>query len=100
MDKKQNFPGPRKEEASQSSPPTSPAAVEGSSSSTPKPAQPVSSPQAKGKGKGKPQEQDKGKDTDKARVITPELRKLLSRKVEVLPRQTVAQNGDGMPAAK
>lgn len=40
----------------------------------------------------------KGKSTEVvSKVITPELRKLLSRKVEVLPRKTVAQNGDGMP---
>lgn len=32
-------------------------------------------------------------------VISPELRKLLSREFEVLPRRTVAQKGDGMPAA-
>ncbi len=31
------------------------------------------------------------------KAITPELRKLLSRKVQVLPRKTVAQHGDGMP---
>lgn len=42
----------------------------------------------------------KGKATEepaKERIITPELRKLLSREVEVLPRKTVAQKGEGMP---
>jgi hypothetical protein len=46
--------------------------------------------------KGKAAEEGPAKD----RVITPELRKLLSRDVEVLPRKTVAQKGDGMPGAK
>lgn len=41
---------------------------------------------------------NKGKDAEPERVITPELRKLLSRNVEVLPRKTVAQKGDGMPS--
>lgn len=45
---------------------------------------------------------DKGKGRVSAKnipekVITPELRKLLSRKVEILPRKTVAEHGDGMP---
>lgn len=39
----------------------------------------------------------KGKNAEPAKTITPELRKLLSRKVEVLPRKTVAAKGDGMP---
>lgn len=39
---------------------------------------------------------DKGKQTEE-KIISPELRRLLSRKVEVLSRTTVAQNGDGMP---
>jgi len=30
------------------------------------------------------------------KVITPELRALLSRKVEVLPRKQVAKQGDGL----
>lgn len=68
IDKKENFPAPR--------------LSSGPSSEPPKPATAAS----------------KGKEAEAAaKVITPELRKLLSRKVEILPRQTVAQNGDGMP---
>ena len=70
VDKKQNFPAPRS--ANARSPQASP------------------SPTKSGKGKAADEEPE--------RVITPELRKLLSRNVEVLPRQTVAQKGDGMPS--
>lgn len=67
IDKKENFPAPRKSNTSSETPAT------GSSAS-------------------------KGKNIETAnKVITPELRKLLSRKVEILPRQTVAKFGDGMP---
>ncbi|KAF3356497.1 hypothetical protein VdG1_03777 [Verticillium dahliae VDG1] len=39
-------------------------------------------------------------DEARPKIITPELRQLLSRKVEVLPRKTVANLGDGLPAEK
>lgn len=32
-------------------------------------------------------------------MLTPELRKLLSRQVEVLPRKEVAKKGDGLAGA-
>ncbi len=68
IDKKENFPAPRL-----------------SSGTAPEPPKPAAAG-------------SKGKDAEAAaKVITPELRKLLSRKVEILPRKTVAQNGDGMP---
>jgi hypothetical protein len=67
IDKKENFPGPRKEGQA--------AEVEDKD---------------KGKGKASPKQLPE-------KVITPELRKLLSRKVEILSRSTVAQKGDGMP---
>lgn len=70
IDKKQNFPAPRAEASSQES------------------TQSQSKPQTPAKGKDAETEQ---------KVISPELRRLLSRKVEVLPRKTVAQKGDGMP---
>lgn len=69
VDKKANFPAPRKS----GSPP----------------------------GSSDKQQQKKGKkkaESEEPKVITPELRGLLSRNVEVLPRDTVAQKGDGMPS--
>jgi hypothetical protein len=78
VDKKENFPAPRKPEAEASN------AANGSSNS--------------GTGDSRTATPNKGKGKeDAARVITPELRKLLSKQVDVLPRTTVAENGDGMP---
>lgn len=71
IDKKENFPGPK-------TTPQSPSKPAPAGKTTP------------GKGKGKEEEPVK--------TITPELRKLLSRKVIVLPRKKVAENGDGMPS--
>lgn len=85
VDKKQNFPAPRKE---------SNAAPSGSASTSP--ADGASKPSPKSNNKN----DNKGKAVEEAppheRIITPELRKLLSKEVDVLPRNTVAQ-GDGMP---
>lgn len=81
MDKKQNFPAPRAKQKEG----TSTAADSESTTS----AQSMSS--NKGKAAASPST------PPKAKVITPELRKLLNRNVEVLPRKTVAQKGDGMP---
>uniref|UniRef100_A0A8H7KDN5 GTPase-activating protein GYP7 n=1 Tax=Bionectria ochroleuca TaxID=29856 RepID=A0A8H7KDN5_BIOOC len=77
VDKKENFPAPRKSEAEASN-------ANGSSNS--------------GTGDSRTATPNKGKGKeDAAKVITPELRKLLSKQVDVLPRTTVAENGDGMP---
>lgn len=84
IDKKQNFPAPRP--AGPSSP--GPSERQPQSPSSPLPAK-GNTAANKGKVAEEPKQQ---------KVITPELRKLLSRKVEVLPRKTVAQKGDGMPA--
>ncbi|EXU95631.1 Rab GTPase-TBC domain protein [Metarhizium robertsii] len=71
VDKKQNFPGPRASCSSE-----------------------ASSPQSQSQTQTPP----KGKETEtQQKVISPELRNLLNRKVEVLSRKTVAQKGDGMP---
>ncbi|GAB0134536.1 hypothetical protein EsDP_00002903 [Epichloe bromicola] len=75
IDKKQNFPAPRK----------------------------GSSPEGQVQSSGNPETQqspanNKGKGTEsQQKVISPELRRLLSKKVEILPRKTVEQKGDGMP---
>ncbi|KAK5627426.1 hypothetical protein RRF57_003141 [Xylaria bambusicola] len=72
IDKKQNFPAPRmRPNLGQSSSP---------SSASPLPQQ--------GSGKAPEQQSDK-------KTITPELRKLLSRNVEILPRKVVHKQGDG-----
>ncbi|KND93855.1 GTPase-activating protein GYP7 [Tolypocladium ophioglossoides CBS 100239] len=84
IDKKQNFPAPRP--AGPSSPGPWPQQPQSPSSSTP-----AKDNAAANKGKA-------AEEPRQPKVITPELRKLLSRKVEVLPRKTVAQKGDGMPA--
>ncbi|KAK9435475.1 Rab-GAP/TBC domain protein [Metarhizium brunneum] len=71
VDKKQNFPGPRASCSSE-----------------------ASSPQSQSQAQTPP----KGKETEtQQKIISPELRSLLNRKVEVLSRKTVAQKGDGMP---
>ncbi|KAG5970747.1 hypothetical protein E4U55_001477 [Claviceps digitariae] len=77
IDKKQNFPAPR----------------QGSSSSGEQ-----SSEVAQVQTQTMPVHNNKGKETEsQQKVISPELRKLLSRKVDVLSRKTVEQKGDGMP---
>ncbi|KXJ92635.1 GTPase-activating protein GYP7 [Microdochium bolleyi] len=83
IDKKENFPKAPKG-VSTASAPTSQAAGEQSPQATNKSAD-----------KGKKPE-DGAKETVK--VITPELRKLLSRTVEVLPRNEVKKKGDGFRA--
>ncbi|KAH7318313.1 putative GTPase activating protein [Stachybotrys elegans] len=55
-------------------------------------------PRLQGAGSSTTPSKDKGKAADKAeRIITPELRSLLNKNVEILPRKTVAQKGEGMP---
>ncbi|KAI1776389.1 GTPase-activating protein GYP7 [Hypoxylon cercidicola] len=74
IDKKQNFPAPR---VIKDSPPPRAA------STSPRPSE----------GNGKAAEEQAKKKT-----ITPELRKLLSRTVEVLPRKVVQKKGEGVAA--
>ncbi|RYP13652.1 hypothetical protein DL765_006782 [Monosporascus sp. GIB2] len=81
IDKKQNFPAPRARNDS----PTTPAG------------HPPSSP-----GSSQQQKKDTGKaasaEEQPKKVISPELRKLLTRDVEVLPRKVVKKKGDGLAA--
>ncbi|KAF5545105.1 GTPase activating [Fusarium napiforme] len=81
VDKKQNFPAPRfnQKEPSKSSEQTE------------------SGPSKGGKVAGKGKAAEPAATPPQPKTITPELRKLLSKEVEVLPRKTVAQKGDGMP---
>jgi TBC1 domain family member 15 len=75
VDKKQNFPKPRTPRQS-------------SSSSTPQADSEGSSATSNGK----------AKEDTAPKVISPELRKLLSREVEILPRNVVQKKGDGLAA--
>lgn len=80
VDKKENFPAPRR-------------SLGASSSSSDTPASPTAPRPAGGSTATSPA---KPADTDAAKkIITPELRKLLSRKVEILPRKDVVGKGDG-----
>ncbi|KAK3378049.1 rab-GTPase-TBC domain-containing protein [Podospora didyma] len=82
VDKKDNFPAPKLRQPSSPSPSTTTL-----SHSTP--AGPSSGPPTSPRG-------GTGITPEKAsKVITPELRRLLSRTVEVLPRKEVAKKGDG-----
>jgi hypothetical protein len=82
IDKKHNFPAPR-------------VLRNDSSSSAPAPAAPASPAAASG-----PATKDTGKSNEEQPLknISPELRKLLSRTVEVLPRKVVQKKGDGITA--
>ncbi|KIL91611.1 hypothetical protein FAVG1_05228 [Fusarium avenaceum] len=81
VDKKQNFPAPRYDQKS--------------SSGSSQPAESGTSKDNKSSGKGKATEP--APSPPQPKTITPELRKLLSKDIEVLPRKTVAQKGEGMP---
>ncbi|KAI6763116.1 hypothetical protein HG530_009096 [Fusarium avenaceum] len=81
VDKKQNFPAPRYDQKS--------------SSGSSQPAESGTSKDNKSSGKGKATEP--AASPPQPKTITPELRKLLSKDIEVLPRKTVAQKGEGMP---
>ncbi|KAJ4302205.1 GTPase activating protein [Collariella sp. IMI 366227] len=83
VDKKGNFPAPRPRPLSQ-----------GSASDAPSTG-PAGRDTGKAPAKQKPQQKDQKQQTETERVITPELRKLLSRNVEVLPRKEVAKKGMG-----
>ncbi|KAK7749608.1 GTPase activating protein [Cytospora paraplurivora] len=94
IDKKPNFPPPRLNMSTIASSllPPRPSSANKSRPTTPTPT--GGSPQQQGPNKGKQPESPR----DQIKVITPELRKLLSREVEILPRKDVANNGDGFLA--
>lgn len=89
VDKQENFPAPRRFGVGWSSPSRT------SIKQTP------DSPSSGGSGTSdNDSSKDKGKAAEtpaQAKVITPELRKLLNKNYLVLPRSTVSQQGDGMP---
>lgn len=93
IDKKQNFPAPRPADSASPASPLQSAPASGTA--------PASTPDGRNKTAAGGSGSNKGKaaETPQQKVITPELRKLLRKKFEVLPRKTVAQKGDGMPAS-
>jgi TBC1 domain family member 15 len=74
IDKKENFPQPRRQPTE--TPESNSASAADGSSPAPNTGKALEPAQV-------------------TRVITPELRKLLSKEVEILPRKTVAKGGDG-----
>ncbi|KAL8338007.1 hypothetical protein RB598_006745 [Gaeumannomyces tritici] len=107
IDKKDNFPAPRtsrpqlgqsSSSASTAAGGTDSASPSGPSSSTSQRNQPQ--PQS-GSAQGGAAKSPGGKAPEEVvKVITPELRGLLSREVKILPRNEVAQNGDGWAEKK
>lgn len=102
IDKKNNFPAPRftlNTAAPSLFPPRpSPSTANSSNNTNDRPTTPSGS-----NGSNQQDQGNKGKQTEppkspggRQKVITPELRKLLSREVVVLPRKEVAQKGDGI----
>ncbi|KAL2168615.1 hypothetical protein VTG60DRAFT_7101 [Thermothelomyces hinnuleus] len=98
VDKKGNFPAPRQrpvlDQASSSGPgPASGQGVQaGASDGRDTSKSPTAQPQQ--------QQQQQKQQKQPEKVITPELRKLLSRQVEVLPRPSAAKKGDGIAGTK
>lgn len=52
---------------------------------------------SRSKGKGKEEEEPT---TPQGKIVSPELRALMSRKVEVLPRKVVRSKGEGLKQAQ
>ncbi|KAG6039982.1 hypothetical protein E4U41_001743 [Claviceps citrina] len=106
IDKRQNFPAPREGSSSSSSPssPSGGTAGAGSPRSR-RPDQTSSSATAtapattnnNSNSNNKKGEETEAQQQQQQKMITPELRRLFSRQVEVLSRKTVEQKGDGMP---
>ncbi len=95
IDKQQNFPGPRLRPAPVSSASSASSAAAAASPSSP--TAPAPAPASPTSDASPPQRRETGKSPDQVqRVITPELRKLLSRDVDVLTRKEVAKQGDGL----
>lgn len=101
IDKKDNFPAPRfsrPPQLGQSSSATSTTTGGTSSASTSQQKQPQ--PQSGSAQGGAAKSPGRKAPEEVVKVITPELRGLLSREVKILPRNEVAQNGDGWAEKK
>jgi TBC1 domain family member 15 len=86
IDKKGNFPPPRLRKT-----PTTPTTSTSTESPTTGQSSSIDNDTSTTRDTGKGVDAQK----DVQKVISPELRKLLSRKVDILPRETVAGKGDG-----
>ncbi|RFU34663.1 hypothetical protein B7463_g1591, partial [Scytalidium lignicola] len=108
IDKKSNFPAPRvrqrvnananagaSESQRQTSPQGTSARTSGADTNITNTAG-ASAGADKGKAKDSPERGSAELEDQKPKVISPELRALLSRKVEVLPRKVVKKKGDGL----
>ncbi|KAL2126220.1 hypothetical protein VTI74DRAFT_1408 [Chaetomium olivicolor] len=91
VDKKGNFPRPR---------PLSQGSASSAGSNAPTSASAQAGGGRRDTGKAPAQQQQPEQQKEPEKVITPELRKLLSRQVEVLPRKEVAKKGDGLARTK
>ncbi|KAK6849660.1 GTPase-activating protein GYP7 [Apiospora arundinis] len=89
IDKKQNFPKPRVQRNSSTS---------SASAATPASETPSSPPPSTNAAQKSPSAASKAKEEEQRKIISPELRKLLSRDIEVLPRKIVQKKGDGFTA--
>ncbi|KAK8035062.1 GTPase-activating protein GYP7 [Apiospora rasikravindrae] len=83
IDKKQNFPRPRVQSKSSMTTSSSAASPPRASSNA---------------AQTSPSNAGKAKEDEQRKIISPELRKLLSRDIEVLPRKVVKTKGDGFTA--
>jgi hypothetical protein len=91
VDKRGHFPTPR--------PRLSPSPGSNSSTAT-VPTSPRGESGNAGKAPAQPQQSPEQQQQQRERVITPELRRLLTRQVEVLPRKEVAKKGDGLAGTR
>jgi hypothetical protein len=101
IDKKSNFPTPRLRQRPtlfprSSSSPSSPPAGRATGTDTTTAADEASSPGSKGKDKTTGPESNASSAIQQRKIVSPELRFLLSRKVEVLPRKIVRKKGEGL----
>lgn len=108
IDKKQSFPAPKLRKrpaqviADQAKGSTGQDTVENASGSTSGADAgpfPSTSKPAKGKGKGKASAEEDNR-LPNTKIISPELRLLLSRKVEKLPRRVVKKGGEGLDSVR
>ncbi|KAK4138688.1 RabGAP/TBC [Trichocladium antarcticum] len=94
VDRKGNFPAPKLRLGG----PSSTAAVAVAAAAPPAaPTSPPAGSKDPGKAPAVPAQPPKA---EQEKVITPELRKLLSRRVEVLPRKEVAKHGEGVSSLR
>ena len=94
IDKKQNFPGPKVRQRVQTA--SSPGPTTDASNATSS-GNDAAVGNAAPKGKGRKSEEAP---PVQKKTISPELRDLLSRKVEILPRKVVQKKGEGLATVK